>query len=586
MAKLYISIILLCLCLLHSCTGNRYSGQLEHINALCDDMPHKAIELSDSISNLKLSEQDRHYLDLLYIKAQDKAYIKHISDSLILEVIEYYGKTSNKRHFAESLYYGGRVYSDLGDYPTALGYFQRALDEISEDSDAANLKSRILSQLSDILISLRLLEDARQYSKEALITDIGVQDSVSILYDYEQLGNIDLQAGQYETAEKYYKKAMHIANSLNKRYSISLNVPLATIKYYKGDIDSALAMIRPAIKDMDSISQNTTLACASLIYIEKNIKDTAILYAQKLIGSKDFFNRKVGYDVLLSDEIMPLLPEDSALQYIRNYRDEIESYLDRNGNQSALIQNSFYNYQNHLREKEKAEKASIRQRQRNVYLIIALVVILFVLISFIVISKYRVMKLRMALFTLAQLRLEITNNKSQYLGCENVQKVTDLKKERLLLDNYNKNSDYGLHKVGSIKSRISKELITLLDKAPNGIEIPVGVYDSSIYSRIRQDIADKKLIQENDVAWQKLEELICQCYPMYKMRLNNLGGRRLNKTELHILMMVKIGITPTDMSILLGRSKSTISYNRHSIAKKLFGEKMEIEKIDRLIRIM
>ena len=61
------------------------------------------------------------------IKAADKAYIAHASDTGILRVVDYYRAHPDSTLYAESLYYAGRVYSDLGDSPTALKYFQTSV---------------------------------------------------------------------------------------------------------------------------------------------------------------------------------------------------------------------------------------------------------------------------------------------------------------------------------------------------------------------------------------------------------------------------------------------------------------------------
>ena len=57
------------------------------------------------------------------------------TDSLIRTVLEYYEKHPGSEQYPEALYYGGRVYSDLGDSPTALRYFQHALDALSGETN-------------------------------------------------------------------------------------------------------------------------------------------------------------------------------------------------------------------------------------------------------------------------------------------------------------------------------------------------------------------------------------------------------------------------------------------------------------------
>ena len=76
--------------LVASCRGAHSDPRLTEIASIVSDRPHDALQLLDSINPAGLPEPDRHYFDLLSIKARDKAYIDHTSDSLILDVIDYY----------------------------------------------------------------------------------------------------------------------------------------------------------------------------------------------------------------------------------------------------------------------------------------------------------------------------------------------------------------------------------------------------------------------------------------------------------------------------------------------------------------
>ncbi|MDE6768541.1 MAG: hypothetical protein K2J78_02320, partial [Muribaculaceae bacterium] len=105
------------------------------IAEIVSDHPNDALTRLSSINPDSLSEADRHYFDFLSIKAKDKAYITHTSDSLIRDVIDYASSHQKEGYYTEALYYGGRVYSDLGDYPTALQYFQETLDLLPEDRE-------------------------------------------------------------------------------------------------------------------------------------------------------------------------------------------------------------------------------------------------------------------------------------------------------------------------------------------------------------------------------------------------------------------------------------------------------------------
>ena len=85
-------------------------------------------ELAPTMSQAK--EPVRRYHQLLTIKAQDKAFIPHTSDSLVLTLLRYYQEEGDPRLLPEACYYAGRVTRDLGDAPQALDYFHQALDAL------------------------------------------------------------------------------------------------------------------------------------------------------------------------------------------------------------------------------------------------------------------------------------------------------------------------------------------------------------------------------------------------------------------------------------------------------------------------
>ncbi|MDE5586430.1 MAG: amino acid ABC transporter permease, partial [Muribaculaceae bacterium] len=108
--------VLLLFAALCSCTGvSEQDRMFLEIDRLCDSVPEEAMRCLDSIDPKPLSERDLNRYRLLWIKSRDKAYVNHTSDTLILDVIDYYDRHRNDGLYPEALYYGGRVYSDLGD---------------------------------------------------------------------------------------------------------------------------------------------------------------------------------------------------------------------------------------------------------------------------------------------------------------------------------------------------------------------------------------------------------------------------------------------------------------------------------------
>ena len=86
-------LLLLCLC---SCKDHRPPYILSVADSLTYVHPDSAINL---LSSLKVqmsreSKSTQMYYRLLQIKANDKAYIPHTSDSIILPIVRYYEKNS------------------------------------------------------------------------------------------------------------------------------------------------------------------------------------------------------------------------------------------------------------------------------------------------------------------------------------------------------------------------------------------------------------------------------------------------------------------------------------------------------------
>ena len=127
-----LSICLLLVPMLLGCGPRRYPATLRMADSLCLVSPDSAISLlaryADSLSDAP--QAVRMYHRLLQIKARDKAYVRHTSDSAILSVLHYYINGGDRRLLPEAYYYAGRVYSDLGDAPQALDYFEKALESM------------------------------------------------------------------------------------------------------------------------------------------------------------------------------------------------------------------------------------------------------------------------------------------------------------------------------------------------------------------------------------------------------------------------------------------------------------------------
>lgn len=95
-----ISAILL---LFAGCSDTQSDPRLMRIRENVGSAPEDAIKELKEIDYKSLNTRDRHLYDLLSIKAKDKAYMRHTSDSLISDVINWYKENPEYGLYPEAL---------------------------------------------------------------------------------------------------------------------------------------------------------------------------------------------------------------------------------------------------------------------------------------------------------------------------------------------------------------------------------------------------------------------------------------------------------------------------------------------------
>ena len=548
---------------------NHHSANWETLNSIetyIEQNPDSALAKLKGISSDTLSESDRYYYHFLMVKAKDKAIIDHTSDSLICIVHEYYSENESYR-YPEVVYYCGRVYNDLGDYPTALNYYQDALELIPSKPENLKLRGAVLCQTAYLLNSLRLYNEAIPYIQESIKIDSVLSDSINLMHDTKLLGAIYMHLKNYVDAETMFESAKKIAANRNPADLARINVYLAAINLFTDDIDSARILIRQSINNLRKIDRNFGLAYATHIYLKSSILDTAYLYANELVRSGDSSNKATGYQTLLSPKLRGFISQDSLHSIVTEYRWLLENSLNKNESQAALIQNSYYNYQIHERERLKAEENN-DTLQKWIYGC-SFLVFVFMLITLYL--KYR--------------------NKSQQLQLQKA--INDVSVLRQIIRN-SSNPNQGQSTnitisskadINTLRTKLGEELLMIINENKS-IKTPAAIEESDVYKTISQYIQGKQVIPEEHKLWNEIENVVIKSSPDFKYRLQLLVGDELKKSDLHMALLIKCGIKPTNISILVGRAKATIAYRRETLGTKFFGRKMDISTIDKIIRLL
>lgn len=551
---------------------------LEKIDKMCNSESKRAILILDSIEGTQKSENERHRYDLLWIKAHDKAYVRHTSDSLILDVIDYYSKHKDSPLFSEALYYGGRVYYDLGDYPQALEYFHKAYEAIPDTPDKLEFKSIVISQTGRLLITLRLYTEALPYVKEGIETSRQMNDTLGIIQDTQLLGGLYLRAENYQEAEKYFQDSYKLSKEGYPRHAAQANMYLAQCYFKTGKINTAIKLIREVPDKVSPVARNGALAYASEMYYQSDYPDTAYMYAKELIEAERPEHKEIGYQVLLSPEVARCIHKDTLLEYVAQYRTILENFYDENENQMAINQQSLYNYGIHVREKEKAKK-SRNLWQRIVTVSVFIIMLMGTVLMFMKIRNQRnLLRLHRALDLINDLkcRLEATQDDNDSLSVNAAQKD----RQDAIISGIWKNND-----PESLRVRLLTELKELSEKTGN-IPVSSDILTSPAYDRILSAANEGKMLKDNDPLWMGLQDAVLKCSPDFSTRLNLLTRGKISVDDLHIALLIKSGFRPVQIRTLLSKSNGAIVSRRESIGFKIFDVKVSTKEADGIIRLL
>lgn len=558
--------------MLACCSEPEPDARLQKAASLVDDAPFEALDSLSRIDRADLSERDCRYCDFLKIKATDKAYLAHDADSLIMQVVDFAERHDGVIPYHEALYYAGRVYSDLGDYATALDYYHQAIAACGGNSGCARLKSKALSQAGWIYNKLRLYESAELSLKNAIEIERQLKDSLSEVYDLQLLGATYLHSESYNEAQKCIQKSLHIDKNIPEPVRAKSLMYLAWIEHKTGHTNDALTLIRHLPDSAASQTRNSALAYAALIYNESGILDTACMYAHELLKSNDILNKRTGYQVIFSPEQRKYVDKDTLLKYITEYHRILENDFDDMPAKLAIDQHAKYNYQYHDQERERAEKHS-KALQEIVCVCIVMVLMLSIVILYLKNRhKGNVIKLHLALEKIDKLKQAAQSNELKASDDYVHYKV----------DSQADNPE----SVANLRNRLLEKLQAKIDNEDVQTDIPSQIIQSDAYKYLQARIERHDFIRENDDLWVELESAIFQVSPKFKETLQLLARGNLSSADYKTSMLIKCGIQPTKIAMLLNLSKSAIASRRRELSRKAFGENIGLNNFDNIIRLI
>lgn len=564
---LYGLLLLLC-----ACGPRRYPSSLVAADSLASVCPDSALALLAALEpdTARMPLAHRMYYRLLCVKAADKAYLPHTSDSLIRPLIHYYiEEESDLRLLPEACYYAGRVYRDLGNDLQALDYFEEALHAIRQNGDRASvLQSKVYSQMGTLYAYRDMFGQALQMYKEGLRIDRMLSDSVSLVFALRDIAYIHLELNHPDSVLPYFKHAKRIADLLGRRdLSDMVQSQLAAVYTERGQYDSARVALKDALRNNERPNLSSIYFIAGNFYQAIGKQDSANYYYRQLLRMGTVYAQERAYRALTAQRVSA--NDDSS--FIALYDGLLQNFdslraLDRKAN--LLRAYADYNY---LQSEQENDRLKARN-ERNRFILVVSGAVILILFSLLMALTQRNRRIRQ----------EAEEQRRKFRQVEEEQR-----KKRETLENYRRQKEE-LEKISPDDRQIRKlELINhVLEQdrleTEEEREAQDALFRSPLYRELERRVRSARgTAFVTDDEWDTLRRLLIPAYPKFFERLNALCT--LNENELHVSILLKVGFRPADIARLLNLQPTSVSSIRARLYKKATGGKGTADLWDKMI---
>lgn len=574
-------ILAICVLISDGCDVERssHSKALSAIDSVADVSPRRALAMLDSIGpKINAADKaDRNYYDLLRIKTEDKLYVAHTTDTLMLRLLDYYENEGDKRLLPMAYYYAGRVYYDMNDGVRALPYFQKAV----EFTDSTNLlRYKAYSQIGYLFLYQGLYDKAIEAFHKSYTYYKRKGNTINQAYVLCGMAYGFQRSNREIHAFKCFKQALQLVReSGNKSFEAEVLGQIAYHYYNLKKYNIAEKYIEYALNCVDSLNCRPIYATAADIYSAFGDNDRAVLFNIKMYEMHDVYAKQasskwLGHYYLHHD----LSKATYYLQQYEKYSDSIQTIKQTEG--VARI-DAIYNYSQ--REKENAKlKIEIANRTFTVAIVLVLALTAIFVLVFIVFYLNRKRQIENRKLKNEKFYLALKYEQSRDFIEENNKKI-DILEQRLA----NSTTENGnLVMALSFKEKQLKNLNKMANiREHNRVLAKNGLENSDICRKIFYIINDNSIQDINKKMpkeyWQVLDDEVNNHYNMFKEHILELCN--ISTLEYHVCLLLKIGVKPKGISVLVCKTKSSISAIRRRLYFRAFGKDEQPEKWDEFI---
>lgn len=531
---------------------------LQKADSLCETHPLRALDVLDSIAPQMRQSDDfvRNKYALLTVKARDKAFIAHSSDSLIKEVVKFYDANGDVNERIEAYYYLGGVCRDLHDSPKAVSSYTTALDiaESATEGFDTLLVANVCSQLSFLFYVHCNYRQALEYARKgySFLQTIGKCDARSMM----DVATCFFHYEQKDSAFRYYEKAVEW---MQKNHALEENMDILAEQFSNyaqfGDslrADKYYALFESLVRP-DNRPRNYYTSKA-IYFQHRNVPDSAISYYEKAYAeSTDWEKKSSAARELL--RIYSMTGNDGmALKYGQYYAEAEDSVWNRlKLRQTADVYNE-YRYQREMEEETAIYRRSTEIWRRSVIIVSMAILIILVFVYFYLTYRKR------------------TRTTIEMKEKELRQRDKAIEEKEIQLRERDRAIAEGISVIERQKEEIKKTSdrndrlasVRLQEHFENGIP--------DIYARFREAAVGKCELTERD--WQQLYSAVADEDPDFLKQVEK-RIKRVNKKNINVCYLLKCGFSKVEIQNILDIPRSTVFRLTGDLTKQL-GELLDI----------
>lgn len=518
---------------------------LAGIDTLADSRPDSALRLLAGMkrSMASASEAERNYYRLLLVKARDKAYIRHTSDSVILSLVDYYEHDGDKRLLPVAYYYAGRVYRDLNDAVKALKYFQKAENALAETGGSYSFEDKLHSQKGYLLIRQDLYAAALREFDKAYKYTVERKDTNGIFFCLRDKGEVYFAIKQYEKALEYYNKALEVAKiSHNTDLVAEVSMQKANLYLNKGDLHKAKDLVMLIKAELDSVQIKAGYVTLARVYAKLGNNDSSAFYYSKLGEINDVYAKREAYLGLANYYSKYKRNSEKSIYYMNLFKAYSDSVQDMRATQVVADIDAKYN----MKKNEERISYVMRQRDYVVVLSLAGLLVLLFVIYFMWRKKLRRMKDR----DFEDLDKNLTRTSALGLS----------------------NNPYG--RDVEIQGQTDIRQIGIGDSAEQALRM------SDIFNKLKDKLAANKSVSDKE--WAELRCAVDTYLNNFTRRITAMHS--LSDFELKVCILIKLDFKIKEIAVLTCHTPIAVTAARRRLYGKFFGKSGSPGEFDDFIR--